>query len=161
MIGKRSLISLSQYFALQQRDWIELLFCKHNVETPRDWNNQRELFVRTVHDWLRDARPEAVEAIVAEVVRTPSSFRNRVSPRYEYDERFRDLAVCLALDGYLIQGEELLRVEPSLEGQGVIEDDLTRELQQSGLANAEDILQLLSNSAEDFRKACPLISMVR
>jgi len=157
VLTARALISLSQYFALQGRDLIELLFAKHGVATPncyaRDGNDLN--YVKTIQHWLSAAEPARIEAIIEEVARTQGSFRNSVSPRYVYDERYEDLRVCLALDGYIVESGQLLRTEPNLEGAVAIEDDLTRELHHSGLSEGDDVLQLLSSSADDFRKSPP------
>ena len=81
-------------------------------------------------------------------------YYNRTSNVQVYNERYHDLTACLALDGYVIRNGELLRAEPNLD-TAPLEDDLTRELQQSGLPDAANIVQLLNNSAEDFRRAQP------
>ena len=154
MLTNRSIISLSQYFALQERDWVELLFGKHGVDTAeyQDWNRNELAYLKTIQNWLTAANIVQIESILAEVVRTQGSFRNRVSPRYVYDERWSDVQVCLTLDGYVVEYGQLLRAEPNLEGGPVLEDDLTRELNRSELPNANDVVRLLSNSADDFRR---------
>jgi len=158
MLTARAIASLSQYFALLDRDWIEVLFGKHGVATPElgHWARGSRIdppSVKTFQEWLTAAAPHQVEAILSEVVRTQGSFRNRVSPRYTYDERWRDVEVCLALDGYVIQSGKLLRAEPSLDDDPAIEDDLTQELNRSGLSTAGEVVRLLLNSAEDFRRS--------
>ena len=104
---------------------------------------------------MDNADPARIEGILAEVVRTQGSFRNRVSPRYIYDERYHDLVICLALDGYITERNELLKTEPTLDGAIALEDDLSRELDRSGLADGHSVVQLLNNSAEDFRRTPP------
>jgi len=65
--------------------------------------------------------------------RTQGSFRNRVTPRYVYDERWHDLCICVQLDGYILGDDKLIRAEPKLEGTFALEDDLTRELDRAAL----------------------------
>jgi hypothetical protein len=155
VLTARTIVSLSQYFALQEQEWLQLLFGKHNVETYEFDKLDGLAYVRTIQDWLTHADDNNVEAILAEVVRTQGSFRNRVTPRYVYDERYEDLRVCLALDGYLIERGQLLRTEPTLDGAAAVEDDLARALQQSGLPEAQDVDQCLARSVEGFRQTPP------
>ena len=87
VLTKRALISLSQYFALLDRDWIELLFNKHGIETPEDEDRDpsRMALLNSIGDWLKRADAGRIENMLSEVVRTQGSFRNRVTPRYMYD----------------------------------------------------------------------------
>ena len=133
-------------------DSVELILEKHGVESTQLFGAPGEDKTSRIRLWLSDAEPDRVEAILEEEVRTQGSLRNRVSPRYIYDERYRDLEICLALDGYLIENAKLLRTEPDLGGPIVLEDDLTRELHHSSLSEAENVVRLLNNSAENFRR---------
>lgn len=156
MLTKRSLISLSQYLALQQRDWIDTLFEKHDLNRPHDMHfGDGRYSIGVLQTVLTNSPTARIESLLSEIGRTQGSFRNRVSPRYEYDQRWRDLTLCLELDGYVVESGELRRTEPNVDGTIALEDDLTRELNRSGLMEAEDIITRLNNSAEDFRRAAP------
>lgn len=151
-------MSLCQYLEIQQSERAELILNKYGIETPRvegGWGRPERSYIGRLQDWLRGARQDAIEHVLSEIVRTQGSFySNRTSNVQTYQERYRDLTACLALDGYIVNGSELLVTEPNLDDQ-VVEDDLTRELQRSGLPDANDILQRLNSSAEDFRRAPP------
>jgi uncharacterized membrane protein len=148
-------MSLCQYLEIQQQERTELIFNKYGIETPEvagGWGHQALSYIGKIKLWLREASQESIEHVLSEIVRTQGSFyRNRTSNVQTYQERYQDLIACLALDGYIVNGTELLPAEPNLDGQ-VVEDDLTRELQQSGLPDAENILRRLDSSAEDFRR---------
>ena len=150
-------MSLCQYLEIQLQERTELILNKYGIETPsvQVWGRPERTYIGKIQDWLREARPESIEHVLAEIVRTQGSFyRNRTSNVQTYQERYQDLIACLALNGYIVNGSELLLTEPNLDDQ-VVEDDLTRELQRSGLPDADDILQRLNSSAEDFRRAPP------
>jgi hypothetical protein len=150
-------MSLCQYLEIQQLERTELIFNKYGIDTPavQVWGRPERSYIGKIQDWLRVAKPESIEHVLTEIVRTQGSFySNRTSNVHTYQERYRDLIACLALDGYVVKGSELLVTEPNLDGQ-VVEDDLTQELQKSGLPDADDILQRLNSSAEDFRRTPP------
>jgi hypothetical protein len=107
----------------------------------------------SIRSWLQNTIPQRVESILEEVVRTQRSLRNLIEPRYQHDERFMDLKLCLKLDGYIVERETLSRTEPDLDGYVAVEDDLTQALNSSGLSKADEIKYLLDKSAEDFRKS--------
>ena len=154
MLTKRSLLSLSQYLQLQPWGNVVLLLEKHGIiQEMVEPTPGRELeFLRLV---LSDTIPEAVLSLLSEVARTHGNMRNRVSPRYEHDERWEDLWACLALEGFRRSDSQLVRDEPAIEGSVAIEDDLTQQLNESSLAEAADIVRCIENSAEDFRKTPP------
>ena len=78
-----------------------------------------------------------------------------MSPRYRYDERFADFERCLQLDGYVIGDGRLLPIDPSIVGAPPLEDDLSRELGESGLPCAGDVAKKLNDSAQAFRSPTP------
>jgi hypothetical protein len=98
--------------------------------------------------------------LIDEVCHSTRMFRAAVNPKYIYDERWTDLERCLLLDGYRITGDysagyRVSAVDPTVEGAAAIDDDLSVELLRSNLADREDIVRLMDNSAIDFRKQPP------
>jgi PAS domain-containing protein len=158
VIGTRSRASLSQYLERQQLDRTELILNKYGIDTPEfeaGYGRPVLSLLGKIHQWLRDATSESIEQVLVEIVRTERSFYYaRTSNAQVYQERYQDLTACLALDGYVVREGEFLQAEPNLDA-APLEDDLTRELQRSGLPDADDILQRLSSSAEDFRRTPP------
>jgi len=157
MVGSRTVRSLAQYLELQNGELITLLLEKHRLyagavsEAVRYRTGLLTALVQSL-----DAGGEAqLSALLDEIARTSGDLRNRVSPRYRYDERFADLQQCLQLDGYLIADNRLIPLDPSIVGSPPLEDDLTRELANSGLPSASDVIQKLNDSAQSFRVPTP------
>jgi hypothetical protein len=152
MISNRSKLSLCQYLMLHDFPFLRLLIAKHGLELSVEIGMP---LINALHNSILSATPEQLISILEELVRTQNDLRNCVSPRYRHDERWHDLSYNLQLDGYLIEGNSLRDIDPSIEGFESLEDDLTKELRRSGLDSVNDILTLLNNSAEDFRKTPP------
>jgi hypothetical protein len=86
--------------------------------------------------------------------------RASINPKYLYDERWTDLERCLLLDGYRVIGDysnayKVVAVDPTIAGAVPSEDDLSTELRRSNLADYEEVIRLMSNSANDFCKQPP------
>jgi len=157
MVGTRTLRSLAQYLELQDGELVALLLEKHGLYAGGVSDAVRyrtDLLTALVESLDAGGEPE-ISALLDEIARTSGDLRNRVSPRYRYDERFADLQRCLQLDGYLIEGDRLIPVDPSIVGTPPVEDDLTRELSESGLATSGDVARKLRESAEAFRASTP------
>lgn len=104
---------------------------------------------------IRGATQEQLHSLLGEIARTRGDLRNQVTPRYRFDERWEDLQLCLRLDGYIVNQNGVVPVDPTIEGVAVVEDDLSHELRRSGLQEAEDIIRTMENSAEAFRRNPP------
>lgn len=59
------------------------------------------------------------------------------------------------LDGYGINGGHLIPVDPTIEGSEPLDDDLTAELHECPLPEAEEVIRLLNNSTHAFRDVPP------
>ncbi len=108
-----------------------------------------------IRDVVMQAEQPELDSLLAEVAQTQGGLRTSISPRYVHDERWGDLLGCLLLDGYKIENRELVAIEPVVEGTASVEDDMSRELDKSGLSEAFDIIALLTKSADAFRKPEP------
>lgn len=109
---------------------------------------------------LRDAfialPDEGIMAMIDEIVRTWRSLRHDIEPDYVFDDRWDDLSRCLLLDGYMISEERrLIPIDASSQEQAIVEDELITVLRRTGLGSAEEIVRLLNNSTDDFRKNPP------
>lgn len=148
IVTKRTKLSLCQFLDLFDQDVLHVLLEKHGITA---WGySQTE-----ISEVLSDADQGSIETLIDEVVRTNGDLRNRVSPRYRFDERWSDFEKCLLLDGFKIQEKEIQTIEPVIEGSQPLEDDLTHELEVSGLPSAKEITRLIRFSAESFRKSTP------
>ena len=157
MIGTRTLRSLAQYLELQAGELIALLLEKHGLHAYEvsDAVQYRTGLLAPLVESLDAGSEPQLSSLLDEIARTSGDLRNRVSPRYRYDERFTDLQRCLQLDGYLFEGNNLIPVDPSIVGTPPVEDDLTRELAESGLPKSSEVVRKLNESAESFRASTP------
>ena len=169
-LSQRSKFSLCQFLTLFESDDLVLLLGKYGLSIAGlQWGNQnRDAALREA---VLQASVLQLGSLVQELARTHGSMRSGVAPRYRFDERWEDLSLCLKLDGYAkeqrneygpfgppavqgVEGNEVacfVPIEPVIEGADSGEDDLTRELKRSSLSKSEDILQVLGNSADNFR----------
>ncbi len=157
MVGIRTTRSLAQFLELQDGDLLAVLLEKHGFhgdEIAEAIQYRKGLLAALVAS-LDVGGESEIAGLLDEIVCTSGDLRNRVSPRYRYDERFADLEQCLQLDGYLIANRKLVPIDPSIIGAPPVEDDLTRELGESGLPKAGDVIKKLGDSVEAFRASTP------
>jgi hypothetical protein len=109
----------------------------------------------TTRDWVMSADQSALSALVGELARTPGSIRSDVSPRYRFDERWDELQACLELDGYRVEGRNVVAIEPAIDGAVTVADDLAVALVESGLPQAAECQRLINLSTENYVRADP------
>lgn len=162
MIGTRTQISLAQYLERQSHAFLNLLFEKHGLAELwgrwRDWGGSDTL--QALAGFLREAPPDPLQAVVAEIVATQADLRGRVVNQWgngadAYDARWRDFVQCLLLDGYAVERHRLVAVDPNLQGASHVEDALTAEISRSALPSANGVVALLEQSANAFRQVPP------
>ena len=155
MISKHSKISLSQFLNLFDHNNLKFLLNKHfpmdNYFSPDDSFPGQGL----IKSSFSNVTIENIMNLLDEIIRTENDLRNLVTPRYRFDERWKDLIHCLYLDGFKIENKQLIALDPSIDGKEAVEDDLTREIKKSDLQQKEEVLRLLNNSTEDFKKSPP------
>lgn len=154
-LSKRSKLSICQFFGLfrhdQPMDQFRFLLEKHGLDTDRsEWDLEAGIL---------PASNEKIGAVLDEVLRTKETLRYEVVPKYRFDQRWKDLLLCLELDGYRLDLDEygdgtgsFVPTEPTIEGVQAVEDDLIAELRRSGLPRADDIVRVMESSAEAFRR---------
>ena len=102
VLSNRTKISLAQFLVLQSDDTLALLCEKHGISPP---NFSTDIYYDrqgAVRNWVDSTTEERVMAVMDEMVRTYSTVRSSISPRYRFDERWDDLVRCFELDGYRI-----------------------------------------------------------
>lgn len=156
MLSQRTKLSLCLYLELHDPDFLRIFFQKHGL------SSDSLLYVGSPYsrmDSLREALfgagQEQLHGLLDEAIRTQDDLRYRVTPQYRHHQRWDDLVRCLQLDGYRVEGQSLVAVDPTIEAAPPIEDDLSAELRRAGLLEAEEILRLLDSSATAFRKVPP------
>lgn len=157
MVGHRTLLSLTQFLELQQPELISLILEKHGFGEGGFSNSEQYgpgLLAGLVES-LRTGNESQISGLLDEIARTSRDLRKRVVPHYRYDERLFDLQRCLELDGYRIDEDRLVPIDPTMAGTPPVEDDLTRELAMSGLPMSDDVARKLNDSAASFRATPP------
>ncbi len=148
IITKRTKLSLCQFLDLFEQDVVHVLLEKHGMSA---WGySQTE-----IGEVLSEADKTSIETLIDEIVSTNGDLRNRVSPRYRFDERWQDFEKCLLLDGFKIKEKTLLRLEPVIESTHPVEDDLTNELNNSNLGSSNEVIRSIKLSADSFKKSTP------
>jgi hypothetical protein len=159
-LGIRSKLSLCQFLGLLDRNEVVLLLEKYEIATDKveTWSGYD--FIEGLRNTIPFASFSQIGNVVQEVARTQNSIRSSISPRYRFDERWQDLSLSLQLDNYALarneHGRELdyfVPTEPAIDGAQPVEDDLSKELGLSGLAETGDILRLIEDSASAFFRA--------
>lgn len=145
MFSYRTRISIAQLLDLFQGNFVRELLLKHDISVSL-WPSSG------FTEDIKEAKDNNLATLITELAATRGDFRCRTSPRYRFDERRQDLEKCLLLDGYKIDGSEVIHIEPNLGEEVVFEDDLISDISQSGIPESESILQELEQSANDFRK---------
>ena len=148
MISERSKLSLCQFLNLQPITTLDVLLRKHGINVPGyDLHSLAAVVPLT--------SPDQLNSLFSEVIRTKGDLRNHVSPSYSFDQRWGDLVLCLFLDGYKVEGDQLVTVDPTIEDAGALSDDLTQSIIESGLPEADEIIRVLDNSTVAFRAVPP------
>jgi hypothetical protein len=155
MLTDRGLISLSQFVAVQNQETVLVMLQKCGIVGVQI--SEGPTTVKEVLIWLRAVSPSQVEELVGEICHSTRMLRAAVSPKYIYDERWTDLGRCLLLDGYHVTGDystgySVVTVDPTIAASAPLDDDLSNELNRSDLAERDEIIRLMKNSAEDFRR---------
>lgn len=152
MLTSRTPLSLAQFLAMQPQGSLSLLLEKHGFVV--DWSMGRGQ-TEALANLLRGAPEDQILRLLEEVVRTQSDLRELAQAGDRFDERWTDLVRYLALDGYRIEGGQLVPLDPTIPSATPIEDDLTAELERSGLPEAGDVKQAMTKSEEAFRRMPP------
>ena len=157
MISQRSKLSLCQYLALLPKNFLAVLLVKHGVNEEQNDDLELQIFDLEAHSFedlclvIKRASQDKLYSLFREILRTRGDLRNRVTPRYRYDERWNDVVHCLLMDGYLVGDDQLVSVDPSIEDAEPLDDDLTAILKASDLPNATRVIERLSDSTNAFR----------
>ena len=154
MLSKRTKISLCQLLAMYEPGLLKVLFEKRDLSSNPG-------YYASVEEGLLNGIAAGSEAqlsdLLNEVVRTRGDLRSRANPKYRFDERWEDLCRCLELEGYRVDAttRALVPLDPTIPGAAAVEDDLSSELNRSGLPESEAITGLMEGSANAFRRVPP------
>ena len=136
MISNRTRSSLCLYLSLHNPADVRILLDRHGIAMD-NLLIRGMTYTPYVTDGLRSsilaATSEQLLDLLEGFVKTSEDLRSRISPRYRHEERWEDLVCCLLLDGYRVEDKRLILMDPSIKEVEPLEDDLTIELNRSGL----------------------------
>nr|WP_321267737.1 hypothetical protein [uncultured Sulfurimonas sp.] len=144
-LTNRTKLSLVQFLDLQDYQHINILFEKYSLDDT----------CRNILDIRETILDNDISSLLKEIVGTRQALKNRVDSKTSFNERWDELIKCLYLDGYKIEDNKLISIQPYIPGTIAIEDDLTHEILQSNLSKIDDIVKFINESAEAFKKTTP------
>jgi hypothetical protein len=155
MISRRTRLSLCQLLDLlrAERAYLSTLLEKHFLDREINWYDPDALVV--IRRVILEADEERVLELLRELAQTTAETRQRVTPRYRFDERWADLGRCLALDGYHVREGELVAVDPLAAVDPPMEDELAETLRRCNIPTVDVIVDLLERSARAFTNQPP------
>ena len=143
-ITTRTHYSFIQFLQLQKINNLTILLKKHNFNA------------------IENLEPNIDKsALIQEVIETKNALRNSketrqvLSPAATFDERWSDLIKCLYLDGYKLENNKLIKIEPNIDGIIALEDDLINEITISDLLTKDSIIDKINESATYFKQVNP------
>ena len=151
MNSEQCKLSLCQFLAEQPNPSLEILLRKHELVAEG-------YDLKSITEIVLDATSAQIQSLISEILRTRQTLRYDITPRYRFDERWNVLERSLFLDGYRIEAEQLVPVDPTIEGSEPLDDDLTKAIKESGLTKANEINTMLDNSTAAFKKGPPDIN---
>lgn len=151
VLTKRTKCSLAQFMDMFNASVVVTLLDKYDISSG--WGSVSDQTGLT--HALSHADSDKLGRLLEEIAATYRYLRNSYSPKGPFDERWKDLTKCLLLDGYHLEEGSIARIEPFLEGTEPIEDDLTEELERSGLAARGEVKKQIADSANDFKAVSP------
>lgn len=147
--SRRTKFSLAQFLSVVDRPIVYLLFEKfgfkpQSVSSPIDIGNE-----------IISAKDSVLSDLLIEVIQTSRTLRSQTSPKYRFDDQYSVMKKSLLLDGYLVENESIIALDPNFVGHEPVEDALLKELNNFTLQNKEDIKLAVKASADDFIKIKP------
>lgn len=142
VFSTRTKISLSQFLELFEISLTNILFEKYAMK-----DNCED--IQDIKESISSSN--SLDSLISELISTKQDLRSRISPKYRFDERWNDFEKCLFLDGYKIENNILISIEPNIDGVIVLEDDFTIEINTSTFSRKEDVKKLINESAEAFK----------
>jgi len=166
-ISNRSKYALCQLLELFSVGKVDTLLCKYDLQADGLENHSRPDvqigdMPASVREEILQSSPSFIGNVLEEFCRKHDSFRQNVTPRYLFDQHWQDLCRNLYLDGCRakkisessqMHRYEFIPIEPEIDGVEPVEDDLTKEIKQSGLPNPDEICRMLEESAQAFCRA--------
>ena len=142
-LTNRTKISLVQLLNIFEKVQIKILFEKYSIFSD----------CRNIEDIKEIILSNNLQELIKELISTKQTLRRQIEPKYTFDERWSDFEKCLFLDGYKIQNNAIISIEPTIDGVVAFEDELTNELISSTFSKKEEVKDLINESAEAFKNS--------
>lgn len=142
-LTNRTKISLVQLLDIFEKVQVKILFEKYSISSN----------CRNIEDIKYVVLSKNLQELIKELILAKQTFRNKITPKYIFEERWDDFEKCLFLDGYKIQNNTIISIEPSIDGVIAFEDELTSELLSSTFFKKEEVKNLINESAEAFKNS--------
>ena len=88
----RTKLSLTQFLDIFEKSQIKILFEKYSI-----FSN-----CRNIEDIKHAVLSNNLQELIKELILAKQTFRNKITPKYTFEERWNDFEKCLFLDGYKI-----------------------------------------------------------
>lgn len=142
-LTNRTKISLVQLLDIFEKTQTNILFEKYSIFSD----------CRNIEDIKESVFSNNLQELIKELIFVKQTFRNKINPKYTFDERWSDFEKCLFLDGYKIQNNAIISIEPTIDGVVAFEDELTSELVSSTFSKKEEVKNLINESAQAFKNS--------
>lgn len=142
-LSNRTKISLVQLLDVFEKVEVKILFEKYSISSN----------CRNTEDIKYVVLSKNLQELIKELILAKQTFRNKITPKYTFEERWNDFEKCLFLDGYKIQNNAIILIEPTIDGVVTFEDELTSELISSTFSKKEEVKNLINESAEAFKNS--------
>jgi len=146
ILTNRTKLSLVQLLDLQDYEHLSIILEKHSFQSNLSNITDLKNSLISVGN---------MSLLLNEIISTRQALKIRVTSKTSFNERWDELVKCLFLDGYKTENNTLVKIEPNIDGIIAIEDDLTNEIKQSSLVHKNEIIKLINESAEAFKKTNP------
>lgn len=148
ILSKRTKLSLVQFLELLEVRQTSISFEKCDIGSVSTRENIKKIVLGANDDKI-------TQLVKEETVNKKMALKKSVNMAGVFNERWNDLEKCLLLDGYKIDtNNNLIQIEPQLDGVVAFEDELTSELDKSILLaqTKQNIKKLIENSANAFKQ---------
>ena len=142
-LTNRTKISLVQLLDIFEKLQVKILFEKYSIYSD----------CRNIEDIKESVLSNNLQELIKELILAKQTFRNKITPKYTFEERWNDFEKCLFLDGYKIQNNAIISIEPNIDGVVAFEDELTSELVSSTFLKKEEVKNLINESTEAFKNS--------
>lgn len=142
-LTNRTKISLVQLLDIFEKLQVKILFEKYSIFSD----------CRNIEDIKESVFSNNLQELIKELIFVKQTLRSNINPKYIFEDRWSDFEKCLFLDGYKIQNNAIISIEPNIDGVVAFEDELTSELVSSTFSKKEEVKNLINESAEAFKNS--------